>query len=71
METSRTGNYLRKVSCRGEAQWSHAGQETVCERFPVEMKRNGAMPERKLPTFCPNMVQYIKSICVPGLEVRT
>ncbi len=48
MELCRIGNCLRKVSCWCETQWSHGGQETVCERFPVEMKRNAVMADRKL-----------------------
>ena len=39
----RTGNYLRRVSCRGDTQWHHVGQETICERFPVEVIYNGVL----------------------------
>ena len=48
MELCRMGNYTRKVSCRYETQWSYAGWETIRKKFPVGMKRNGAMPGRKL-----------------------
>ena len=48
MASSRTGNCLRKVSCRSETQWRQAGQETACEKFPVGVKRNGVKPDRKL-----------------------
>ena len=48
MEPWRTGNYRQKVSCWCETQWSHVGQETACEKFPVEMKRSAVMSDRKL-----------------------
>ena len=47
MEPCRMGNHLQKVSCQYETQWSYAGQETIREGFPAEMKRNGAMPDGK------------------------
>ncbi len=43
------GNCTRIVSCRDETQWSYAGQETIREKFPMEMKSNGAMPDGKPP----------------------
>jgi hypothetical protein len=41
------GNHSQKVSCRDETQRSHAGWETIREKFPVGVKRNGAMPDGK------------------------
>ena len=38
------GNSWLTVSCRCEMQSCHVGWETICERFPVGMKRNGTMP---------------------------
>jgi len=38
----RTGNHSLKVSYGDETQWSHAGQETVCQKFPMVMTRSGA-----------------------------
>jgi hypothetical protein len=46
----RAGNYLRKVSYGDDTQWFHAGQETIREKFPMEVIRNGSMPDRKLFT---------------------
>ena len=43
MVPCRTGNYLRRVSYWNEALWCPAGQETIRERFPVEMIRNGSI----------------------------
>jgi hypothetical protein len=40
MASCRAGNYLRKVSCRGDTQWHHVGQETICERFPIGVIRH-------------------------------
>ena len=40
----RTGNYTRTVSCCDETRWCHVGQETICEKFPMEVKHGGAMP---------------------------
>jgi hypothetical protein len=48
MASCRTGNYLRKVSCRGDTQWHHAGQETVCEKFPVGVIHHSFMQDGKL-----------------------
>ena len=39
---------LAKVSCGIVTQWSHDGQETVCEGFPTGMSRIGPLPDRKL-----------------------
>ena len=46
--SSRMGNYLRKVSCRGDTQWHHVGQETICKRFPVGVIHHSFMPDGKL-----------------------
>ena len=48
MASCRAGNYLLKVSCEGDTQWHHVGQETICEGFPVEVIHNGIMSDRKL-----------------------
>lgn len=40
---------LAKVSCGIVTQWSHDGQETVCEGFPAGMSHIGPLPDRKLP----------------------
>ena len=48
MVSCRTGNYLRKVSCGGDTQWHHVGQETICERFPMEVIHHSFMPDGKL-----------------------
>ena len=44
----RIGNYTRKVSCRDETLLSHAGWETIREKFPVVMKPYCPMPDGKL-----------------------
>ena len=36
-----------KVSYRVETQRFQAGQETIREKFPVDMKRSGSKPDRK------------------------
>lgn len=36
-----------KVSYRVEMQWLHGGQETIGEKFPVDMKRSGSKPGGK------------------------
>jgi hypothetical protein len=36
------------VSYGNGTQCAHDGQETIRERFPMEMIRNGSMPDRKL-----------------------
>ena len=46
--SSRTENYLRKVSCWSDTPWFQTGRETICERFPVEVIHNGIMSDRKL-----------------------
>jgi hypothetical protein len=38
----------RGVSCRCEAQQYHGAWKTAGEKFPVEVKHNNAMPDRKL-----------------------
>jgi len=43
MVPCRTGNYSRKVSYGDDTQWFHAGQETIREKFPMEMIRNGSI----------------------------
>ena len=43
-----TGNHSRKVSYGNGTQCAHDGQETIRERFSMEMIRNGSMPDRKL-----------------------
>jgi hypothetical protein len=48
MELCRIGNCMQKVSYRDETQCCHGGQETAYERFPTEVKHNGAMSDRKL-----------------------
>ena len=47
MVSCRTGNYLRKVSYGDDTQWFHAGQETIREKFPVEMIHNGVMTRQE------------------------
>ena len=42
------GNYTRKVSCRDDTLLSHAGWETICEKFPVVMKLYCPMSDGKL-----------------------
>jgi hypothetical protein len=39
---------LGKVSYGDETQWRYAEWETIGKKFPVGMKRNGAMSDRKL-----------------------
>ena len=39
---------MRKVSYGGETRWCHVGQETIREKFPMEVKHGGAMSDRKL-----------------------
>ena len=39
---------LAKVSCGCDAQWSHDGQETAGEGFPVGLLRSGPMSDGKL-----------------------
>ena len=48
MVPCQTGNYSRRVSYGDDTQWFHARQETIREKFPMEMIRNGSMPDRKL-----------------------
>ena len=48
MVPCRTGNYTRKVSCRGETRWCHVGQETIRKQFPAPMNHHIAAPSRKL-----------------------
>ena len=38
----------RKVSYGGETRWCHVGQETIRKQFPMEVKYDGAMSDRKL-----------------------
>ena len=47
MESSRTGNYTRTVSCGQETPWSQVGQETFRQQFPVGKERHGAKSDRK------------------------
>ena len=48
MVPCRTGNYTRKVSYGGETQWGYVVQETIREKFPMEVKHDDAMSDRKL-----------------------
>jgi hypothetical protein len=48
MESRRTGNPSRTVSCGQATPWSQGGQETIGEQFPVGKKRHGAKADRKL-----------------------
>ena len=38
---------MRKVSYGDDTQWFHAGQETIREKFPVEMIHNGVMTRQE------------------------
>ena len=50
MVPCRAGNYSRKVSYGSDTQCAHDGQETICEKFPVEMIHNGVMTRQE--TIC-------------------
>ena len=48
MLSSRIGNHTQIVSYWNETQWSYAGQETICKKFPIGKKHCGITPDRKL-----------------------
>ena len=47
MVPCQTGNYSRKVSYGNGTQCAHDGQETIRERFPVEMIHNSVMTRQE------------------------
>ena len=47
MVPCRAENYSRKVSYGNGTQCAHDGQETICEKFPVEMIHNGVMTRQE------------------------
>ena len=47
MVPCRAGNYSRKVSYGSDTQCAHDEQETICEKFPVEMIHNGVMTRQE------------------------
>ena len=47
MVPCQTGNYSRKVSYGSDTQCAHDGQETIRERFPMEMIHNSVMTRQE------------------------
>jgi len=43
----QTGNYSRKVSYGSDTQCAHDGQETIREKFPMEMIHNSVMTRQE------------------------
>ena len=57
---------LAKVSCGIVTQWSHDGQETVCEGFSTGMSRIGPLPDRKLSAKGFPLTCYALALCRIG-----
>ena len=48
-ESGTVGKWDRELVSYGNGtQCAHAGQETICEKFPMEMAHNSVMTDRKL-----------------------
>ena len=62
---------MRKVSCRGDRERCHAGQETICEQFPTAMEDNGVKSNRK--PFANSFLPLWKIVvpCRMGNSLRT